>query len=116
MTTLSLIRRDDVNLKVTFTDIEGNPFDLTDCIVFFTMKEKPTDSDEDAIIAKEVTEHDEPEQGITRIPLTKEETDVTPKYYFYDLQIEDEDGIVLSSEAGRIKITQDITVRTNDLS
>lgn len=113
---LTLIRRDDVDLDVTFTDKDGEPIDLTGCTVFFTMKRKVSDTDEDAIIQKEVTSHTDPTAGETRISLTNDETDITPRHYFYDIQVEDTNSKIISSTVGQIKITQDVTIRTNESS
>lgn len=113
---LTLICRDDVDLDITFTDKDGEPIDLTGCTVFFTMKKKISDSDEDAIIEKEVTSHIEPTEGTTRVSLTNTDTDIPARHYFYDIQVEDTANKIISSTVGQIKITQDVTVRTNESS
>lgn len=116
MTNLTLIRRDDVDLDLTFTDKDGEAINLTGCTVFFTMKEKKTDTDDDAVIQKEITDHTTPLEGKTRVTLTNSETDITPRHYFYDVQIVDTDDKVISSSVGQIKILQDVTIRTSEAS
>lgn len=116
MTTLSLIRRDDVDLDVTFTDKDGEAIDITGCTVFFTLKKNRTDTDADAILQKEVTSHTIPLQGKTRISLDHDETDIAPRYYFFDVQVEDTDEKIISSAVGQVKITQDVTIRNNESS
>lgn len=116
MSNLNLIRRDDVDLDITFTDKDGEPINLTGCTVYFTMKKKKTDLDDDAIIAVEVTAHSDPTAGETRVSLTNVQTDVTPRYYFYDVQIKDTDDKIISSSVGQIRILQDVTIRTDDAS
>ena len=116
MTNLSLIKRDDVDLDITFTDKNGDPIDLNGCTVFFTMKRKLTDVDEDAVIEKEITSHVDPTNGETRVSLTNEETNIKPGYYFYDVQVEDEEAKIISSAVGQIRILQDVTIRTIESS
>lgn len=108
---ITIIKRDDVDLDVVFRDKDDNLIDLTGCTVFFTVKKKTTDVDLDAIIAKDVTDHTSPTLGETRIPLTKEETNVKVGNYFFDLQIKNASGKILSTEVGICKVTQDVTVR-----
>lgn len=116
MSNLSLIRRDDVDLDITFTDKDGEPINISNATVYFTMKRKKTDSDDDAVLAIEVTSHSNPTAGETRVSLTNTETDLPPRYYFYDVQIKDSDDKIISSSVGQIKILQDVTIRTDDAS
>lgn len=110
---IEINKRDDVDLLITITDKDGIAIDLTDVPVFFTVKSSPTDSDDDAIIKKDITSHTFPLLGKTRISLTRAETDLIPQYYFYDVQIKKADK-VSSSGMAQMKVVQDITVRIDE--
>lgn len=112
MTRLSFIKRDDIDLDITITDLDGTAVNLTDCTVFFTMKNRKTDSDDDAVLKKEVSIHTVPTEGKTRISLSNTETNLRPKFYVYDLQVKNGMNKILSTESGVIVVTQDVTIRT----
>ena len=109
---MDIIKRDDESFELTFVDIEGNPINLLDCTVFFTVKKRVTDTDEHAIIAKEITYFAAPTSGVAILDLTHEETDLHPGSYFFDVQVKDTRGDISSSEVGRLLVKQDITIRT----
>jgi hypothetical protein len=110
---LEIIRRDDVIISVTITDHQNNAVNLTDSTVYFTVKQRKTDADADALISVEVTNHTNPNQGQTEISLTGQQTNLTPRSYFYDIQVKDNDDKIRSVEFGIIKVIQDVTIRTN---
>lgn len=111
-----IIRGDDVSLDITFTDQNGDPVDLTDTTVFFTVKRKLSETDEEAIITKEITSHTNPTNGETNVSLSKEDTDQKLGDYFWDLQLIDEDGKITSSKFGQLQIVPDVTLREDELS
>ena len=113
MEIIELIRRDDIDLDVTLTDADGIAINLTNQTVMFTLKENINDPDEDAIIQKRIVNHTAPTQGKTRVVLTHEDTDISAKYYFYDLQVINHTGKVSSVPKGQIRIMQDITVKAS---
>ena len=113
MTTIEVIRRDDVSLTVTITDEDNNALNINGATVYFTVKENRFDSDDDAVISKEVTSHEDPTAGITKISLTQADTDLTPRSYFFDVQVKDSDDKIRSIGYGLIRVQQDITIRTN---
>ena len=78
-------RRDDTDFEITFKDVDGAVIDINGATVFFTVKEDLRDDDDDAILQKEITYFDKPEEGIAIITLTKEEMDIPPKAYYFDL-------------------------------
>lgn len=118
-TTLTVIRRDDSDFELTFTDVDGNIIDLTDGTVFFTAKKRKSDLDDDAIIEKEIFDFDHPTTGICILSLTSSETDITPGNYWYDIQFKDKGDKISSTFAGKLVVKQDITIRKeidNDIS
>ena len=111
----TIIRRDDVELEIVFTDQDGNAIDINGATVFFTLKRRVSDTDEDALVVKEVTEHSSPSEGETTISLSNSETDIPSGVYFYDLQIRNTEDKITSSDSGQIRISQDITIRVEPL-
>ena len=111
---LTIIRGDTTNITLTLTDQDGDAIDLTGATVFFTAK---PDFDNDildaaAVITKEVTSHSDPTNGITVIPLTPSDTDITPGIYQYDVQVKDAGGSIFSLPARQLKVIEDVTRRT----
>ena len=110
---IKLIRGDSRDIGVTFKDKDGDAINLTNGTVFFTVsKIQNPQNDDDAVITKDVTSHDEPETGRTVIELTPEDTDINPGSFWYDVQLVDVEGNVLSREKNRLEIISDITRRT----
>lgn len=105
-----IIRGDDASIGFTFSGI-----DLTGATVFFTAKPTISNSadDSDAVISVEVSSHDDPENGVTTIPLTASDTNITPGEYFYDIQIKLADGTITSIPVRKMEIFGDITRRTS---
>lgn len=106
-------RRDDSDFELTFTDVDGEAIDLTNCTVFFTAKRKRDDTDDEAIIKKQITSFSDPQSGIATLQLTKSETDISPRSYYFDIQLKQSNGKISSIQAGRLIVRQDITVRTS---
>jgi len=70
---------------------DGVPINITGWVVFFTVKEFMIDTDANAKIKKTITVHSDPTNGKTVISLTETDTDITPKSYYYDITIQDDD-------------------------
>ena len=111
---MSVVKRDDTDFELTFEDIDGNPINLTGATVFFTVKVNKTDAEDDAVLKKEITEFEDPTSGIALLQLSKTETDLIPKSYYFDIQLVDSTGKVASTYAGRFLVDQDITIRTEE--
>lgn len=110
---LEVIKRDDVDFELSFTDVDGNPINLTGSTVFFTVKKNKTDVDNDAVIKKEITSFDDPTSGVALLELSKSDTDISPRSYYFDVQIKDSGGKISSSSVGRFIVSQDVTIRTS---
>ena len=79
--TITLIRGDDYAIPMTFTNADGSAYDLTDCTVRFTVKstqELVANDDTDAVIAKVITSHSDPEAGETVLTLSHTDTAIEP--------------------------------------
>lgn len=109
-----LYRGDSREYNITFTDSNGVAIDISEWKVYFTVKKKYSDSDNNAVIKKDVITHGEPENGKTKIILLPVDTDnLTPARYYYDIQIRREKGNILTVLQGKIRIKADVTRRTN---
>lgn len=113
VTDMQVIRRDDVSFDLTFTDVDGDPINLTGATVFFTVKKRATDPDDEAEISKSITSFDDPTSGVALLELTTSDTDMSAGRYLFDIQLKTVDGKIVSSTAGNFLVTQDITVRTS---
>jgi hypothetical protein len=104
---LFLIRGDSYSIPVSFSGIN-----LTGSTVFFTIKPALTNDADDttAVLAIEVTSHDDPTNGHTIIPLTSTDTEIEPGEYYYDIQIKN-GATVTSIPARKVKIVADVTRR-----
>ncbi len=98
--------------SITFTlERDGTPVNLTGTTVFFTAKSGLDDVDASAAIAISVTSHSDPTNGITIIPLSSTNTDITPGEYFYDIQVKD-GATITSIPYRKLEILTDVTRRT----
>ncbi len=106
-----MIQGDDVTLTLTFTDNDGNAIDLTGGTVFLTVKNRSTDSDDNAVLKKDVSSFSAPTTGIMTIDLTDSDTDISAGYYWYDVQFVDSSGSVSSIQKDKFIVKRDITNR-----
>ena len=94
-------------LKVTK---DGSAEDITGWTVYLTVKENMQDDDADAIIKKDITDHENPTGGITLIELTSTETNITGTRY-YDIKVKDNKGKSWIVAWGRMKFHATVTQR-----
>ncbi|MBA7563958.1 hypothetical protein ES708_05620 [subsurface metagenome] len=109
-----LYRGDSREYNLTFTNSNGNAIDITDWKVYFTIKLSYMDGDSRAVIKKDITVHDDPINGKTKIILLPSDTEnIKPDNYWYDIQIKRGEDNILTVIRGRIKIITDITRRVD---
>jgi hypothetical protein len=111
MSVIDVIRGDDESIQLTFTDVNDNVIDLTGSTVFFTVKRKIEDTDDDAVIKKEVSVFAAPTTGVAIITLTDDDTNLTSGVYYYDVQLVDQAGLVSSIRQDKFKVHKDVTIR-----
>lgn len=110
---ISIIRGDDIAINVTCKDsLTGVPINITGYSVFLTVKRHPNEQDANALIAKKVTSHISPTDGMTKVTLSNIETNIEEGDYIYDFQLVDSGGLVSSSQRDTFVVRQDITTRT----
>lgn len=104
---LWFIRGDSATISLTVTGI-----DLTGSTVYFTARTAlPTTAivdDTDADISVTVTDHSDPTNGVTTIPLSATDTDIDAGKYYYDIQIKN-GSEVTSIPTRRLEIISDTT-------
>lgn len=117
--TITAKRNDTFKLRVTFTDAQGQGIDITGWTVWFTVRDKyslseltDVTTDTDAVIAKDWTSHTTPTQGITDLELSKEETNITPGDYAFDIQIKNTDDEIFTPLVGTFTLLPEVTRST----
>jgi hypothetical protein len=87
-TRITIYRGNPYTAALTFVDADGNPYDLTDKIVLFTVKELDdvTDTDSLAVIQKDITDAFD-STGAATLSLTDEDTNVAIGIYKWDIRV-----------------------------
>jgi len=116
---ITMFIRDNRDLLVTVSDDDGDPKDLTGAKIWFTVKEKLTDSDANAKIQKRNTaagggpteiEVTNPTGGQCEVHLVPADTeDLDPATYHYDIQVLLADGKTYTVTRDRITFKEDVT-------
>lgn len=112
MEPIDAIRGDSRNIRVAFQQNDGTAYNITGGKVFFTVSRVGAPvNDSAAVISKLVTTHTDATAGETTISLTPSDTNITPGVYWYDVQLVDTLGNVLSKGKQRFVVISDITRR-----
>jgi hypothetical protein len=112
-TALEIKRGDTKTYTLTFKKDDGTLIDITGYTIFFTVKTKIDDVDNDAVIKKTITTHSNPTQGETKIELSSTDTNQEAKSYVFDIQIKTNLTEIITILEGMITITKDVTQRTS---
>ncbi len=111
---IPLYRGDSREYNITFTNSSGGAIDISEWKIYFTVKKNYSDSDSQAIIKEDVTVHDDPVNGKTKITLLPVDTDhLIPARYYYDIQIKRGEENITTILQGKIRIKADVTRRTD---
>lgn len=107
-------RGDTRQVDVTFYQSDGvTPYDISGGTVFFTVNASSNPADDTAaVISKDVTVHTDPTAGQSRISLSSTDTTIDPGTYYYDVQLKDMSGNILSSKQDKFIVLADVTRRT----
>jgi len=110
---LSMYRGDTKAIALHFTNADGSDKDITDWTVFFTLKKSELDTDAEAKIVKNVTEHTVPLEGKTQFTIEPADTlHLVPGKYVYDVQTKNGDTISTLVK-GVLTIIGDVTRRVS---
>jgi len=94
----------------------GEPIDITGWTVYFTAKPEfdEDDTDAQAFIKHNITDHDNATYGRTSFITTIEETDIDAGDYPFDIKLKNADGTLLEgSAAGILRILKAVTRRSS---
>ena len=107
---LKFFRGDDNSITLNFKQA-GVAVNITGWTIFFTVKTKIEDTDDNAVLKKDVTSHTDAVNGITTVTWTDEDCDDLAGVYHYDIQYKDGSGLVKTVMKGRITFEEDVTRR-----
>lgn len=124
---ITVIRGDDEAVEASIV-LDNQPYDLSDCTIWFTVKSSLRDGDEDALFQKtsEVTggiEIMDAEQGLVSIGISQSDTNNLPvpdnlqnreiidyfQEFYYDLQVMAPTGGLYTAARGRFLVSFDVT-------
>lgn len=115
---LELVRGDDEPLTLTFTDEENDnaPIDISDFVVWLTLKRDPKQPDSEALLQVVVTNHPRGDEGVAFINVDEEAWDTGYKggkvpsgKCRFDIQYKDADGKPKTILIGECTVVQDVT-------
>lgn len=114
---MTVIRGDTHQELLTVTDANGAAFNLTDAVIWFTVKARKSRPDNEALIQHRSDVGDAIEildavEGEARHTLTADETEDldAPKSYYFDYQVVESDGRTTTIEIGTLQVLEDITL------
>ena len=109
---INIYRGDDKTITLTITDEEGDAINVSNYVIFFTVKETDADGDNDAIMKIDQTIVDG-STGIVTIDITNTHTaDLLEKTYVYDIQWKDTNNDIKTLVKGDFIVSYDVTTRT----
>lgn len=94
-----------------FKNRDDSDFDLTGCTVSMTVKRRVEDTDDKALISKDVTVHTDATAGLTQIVLTSSDTNKQADNYVYDFQIKMANNSIQTLGIGEFVIKDRVTQR-----
>ena len=107
-------RGDSGRLDVSVKQSDGAAYNLTGATLFLTVKNALTDADSAAVILKEVTAHDDAEEGESHFDLLTTDN-ATAGTRYYDVQLKDSANKIFTLFGGLWKVLADVTARTAPL-
>lgn len=111
--TINIHKKNTAEMPILITYTSGDPVDLTGGSIFFTVKRCLADTDESAIIKKDITIHSSPTTGESVLSLASSDTDKTPGKYVYDLTLVSASGEIQTTDIGEFNILQPVTRRVS---
>jgi len=101
---------DDFTYKLTLTDSDGVPIDITGYTFYMTVKKKISNSDADALFKITVSATQSPALGIINIPIDRTDTlNKTAGIYPYDIKYKDGSSEIKTLIYGDFKLIQGVT-------
>ena len=109
---MTFTRGDTARIDVAVLDTDGEPFNLTGCTLFLTVKTALSVADASATISKTVTTHDDAAAGESHFDIDAGQNTPAGKYV-YDVQLKDSTGKIYTLFAGLWTVLGDVTLRTS---
>lgn len=104
---LEFYRKQTKNYELLFKE-DGLGVDITDWVVYMTVKTSTSDADNIAKIDKKVTIHTDPNNGKTIIELSSTDTDIIAGNYYYEIAYKDDDSNEGVLFQGRLRVIEPI--------
>lgn len=107
MNDLTVIRGDSATLTMTLVDPAGDPYDLTDSFLWFTVRDLIAKTTDDGIVIDM-----DPTTGVAVVMIAAAETSPAPNYrvaYPYDVQILTADGETQTPIRGLFIVIPDVS-------
>ena len=101
------------NTNVTdcfFVDEDDVAVDLTGGTLFFTVKDKISDTDANAKLQKTITTHTDPTAGESKISLSSSDTADLAGNYIYGIKLKLSSGEIYTVAEGVILFAQEVTI------
>lgn len=110
----SIIRGDSKFYLFRFKKQDGSPVDISGWTIFYTLKRRIDDSDDNAVVKMQLTTHTAADQGESLLIIPASVTDLLEPgvRYYCDFQIMPRSGFVFSIRPTRVGVVADITRRT----
>lgn len=113
---LSIVRGDSKRWVLTIANSAGVPYNITDWVIFFTVKSDVNDPDTSALIQKNITVHTTPLSGITELTLSPSDTaSLLIGDHYYDIQAlqpaTPPNNNIYTVQRGKFSVTYDVTTR-----
>lgn len=114
-TLIQVTKEDTKAIVYTLQDSSGNAIDITNYIIWFTVKNTPDESDADATIQvkNEVGDHSDPTNGQTTFNITSTQNNIDAGDYSYDIQMKDGSGNITTTVKGTYRVLEQITDSTS---
>lgn len=120
MSEINIYRGDTTSLNLAITSgTSSSAKDLTDSTLFFTVKQKKSDSDDLAAIKKQTPTASginitDATNGLATISLSSDETsELKTGPHWYDVQVKNSAGCISTVGTGKFIVATDITRRTS---
>lgn len=91
---------------------DGYATSIKNWTIYFTMKKNITDSDDNATLKKDITDHYDEDSGFSLVDLIRNDLDVTPGSYVFEVEWVDDEGNGDVVIEGRINIERKKTNRS----
>lgn len=110
---LTVTRRDDKVFTFYFYDENGDALDLTDCVLYTTVKQNSDDTDANAKISSTLAITAPATGGIATWTLVPADTQYLIGQYYWDVQLKDSSSKITTLIRDIFEVLPDVTIRTS---